>query len=119
MGTLLPLSQIPVSSAEAQVTGTRWGGVLLRCDPRKTVLTEEKTNRFVFKAGSLVFKMLTTREALILLIPCFAPLELEATLVCHTAVGRGRLGGRDCAGVPGSFKTAKERAPHCTCARDS
>ena len=34
-------------------------------------------------------------------------------MVCHTAVGRGRLGGRDYAGVPGSSKMAKERQP-CT-----
>lgn len=73
--TLLPLSHIPVSPVEAQVTAARLGGVILQCDPHKTVLTAEKTNRFAFKAGSLVFKMLTTKEALTLLVLCFAPLE--------------------------------------------
>lgn len=42
MGTLLPVSQIPVSSAEAQVTATRLGGVILQCDPHKTVFSQQK-----------------------------------------------------------------------------
>lgn len=39
VGTLLPLSQIPV---EAQVTATSLGGVILQCDPHKTVFSQQK-----------------------------------------------------------------------------
>lgn len=67
--TLLPLSQIPVSPVEAQVTVTRLDGMILNCDPHKIgmfsqCVTTEKANRFLFKAGSLVFKMLTKKREL-------------------------------------------------------
>ena len=41
--------------------------MILNCDPHKIgmfsqYVTTEKANRFVFKAGSLVFKMLTEKR---------------------------------------------------------
>ena len=41
--------------------------MILNCDPHKIgmfsqYVTTEKANRFVFKAGSLVFKMLTKKR---------------------------------------------------------